>query len=276
MAKTDSPPFNMKVEVGPRLAPATAFDAERLSSYRLGSSVRVQFVDTASRAGIRKWWAILNRAVRDCDTPWKTAQQASEAIKLSLGIVNLGKTVSGKMMQWPRSLTELDDAELDEAVQDMMDVLHRITGVDPADWRRETPDVGTDEQDSPGTQNVPPPGEGSGDASSPPLGPAPTNRSDEAPQQDEDESDEALSSDLAAIRRMLMEECIEDMLRDAFSSPKDQQLPKVNRLEQIYLEPQNLGSDPKFVKICAETARRIIGNISEVERAREYLKGLIR
>lgn len=264
----------MKVERGPRLAPATPFDAERLETYRLGSTVRVQFVETADRVGVKKWWAVLNRAIKVSNTPWKNAQQASEAIKLALGIVNLGKTVNGKWMQWPKSLTELDDAELDDAVRDMMDLLHRITGVDPSEWRKETADVGRDEQDSPDGSVPATSGEGSGEAS-PPPDPAPTNSADAADQQEEGEY-EASSSANPKVRRLLMEECIESMLRDAFSYPKDQQEAKVSKLEKIFLEPQNLGADAVFVMRCAETARRIMGKPLEVERAREYLKGLIR
>lgn len=75
--------------------------------------------------------------------------------------------------------------------------------------------------------------------------------------------------------KMLMQECIENMLRDAFSEPKDQQAAKVEKLRDVFLEPQNLGGHPKFVELCAETVRRIIGKPDERARAKEYLLGRI-
>jgi hypothetical protein len=147
MAKSDFPPFVMTVERGPRLVPATASDAERLSTWRTGSQVNVQFVRNGSRVMERKWWAVLGLVVDRCNVPWKTKEQASEAVKLALGIVNLTKTVAGAWMQYPKSLTELDDPELDAAVRDMMDLVQQMTGIDPETLRRETADVGEDEHE---------------------------------------------------------------------------------------------------------------------------------
>lgn len=181
MAKSDLPPLLMTVERGPKLSPATAADAERLETYRRGSEVNVVFVRNGSRVMEKKWWAVLNRAIKDCGTPWKNSQQASEAIKLSLGIVNLGKTVGGAWFHWPKSLTELDDAELDEAVRDMMGLLYEITGVDPAEWSKESADVGRDRTES---SALPPEAdEGSGDASSPITNPAPDNSARGGPEE---------------------------------------------------------------------------------------------
>jgi hypothetical protein len=93
----------------------------------------------------RKWWAILNRAVKECKTPWKTAAEASEAIKLAIGVVNLTKTVGGEFMAYPKSLTELDDPDLDEAVQQMIDVVHHVTGVDPEEWKKQVAHIRDDQ-----------------------------------------------------------------------------------------------------------------------------------
>ncbi|MBA3576162.1 MAG: hypothetical protein H0W39_00900 [Sphingomonas sp.] len=98
---------------------------------------------------VRKWWAVLNRAVKECATPWKTASEASEAIKLALGIVHLTKTVGGQFMQYPKSLTELTDPELDDAVVQMLGVVQGVTGVDPEDWKKEIADIGEDETTEP-------------------------------------------------------------------------------------------------------------------------------
>lgn len=274
MAKSDAPALRMIVERGPKLVPATPFDAERLDSYRLGTVIRVEPVLGADRKDVRKWWAILRRAVRDCNTPWRTAQQASEAIKLALGLVEYGKTVNGNFMQWPKSLNDLDDQELAEAVEEMAQLLYRITGVDPMEWPQETPDTGEDLTDSadahPSSQSA----EGSGDEDAP-LRPTPT--SPEAaglPADSEGDEEPALSAN-PEIARALMRDCINDMLRDAFSMPEEKQAEKVEKLREIYLEPQNLGNHAAFVNRCADTVLRIIGKPNEQDRARAYLEAKI-
>lgn len=136
MTKHDAPPFRMKVDRG-RLVPATPYDAERLDTYRNGTEVNVRFTRAKQRVGEIVWHASINRAVKQCRTPWKTAEEASEAIKLSLGIVHLAKTVGGAWMHYPKSLTELTEPELDEAVEDLFRVLYGVTGVDPDSWREQ-------------------------------------------------------------------------------------------------------------------------------------------
>src|SRR5690606_8783122 len=136
MSKSDAPALRLIVERGPRLVPASAFDAERLDTYQVGRVIRLTPVEEADRKDIRRWWAILNRAAKDAKTPWRTPAQASEAIKLALGIVEYGKTVNGQFMQWPKSLKELDDQELADAVRDMAAIVREITGVDPLDWNK--------------------------------------------------------------------------------------------------------------------------------------------
>lgn len=137
----DFPALRMTVEGG-RLVPATPFDAERINSYRNKSLVLVKLSPPKDRVQIRKWFAILGLVIKQCQTPWDNVDQAHEAIKLALGIVDLSKTITGQFMAVPKSLTELDDPELDEAVLQMIDLLSRLTGVDVATLRKEAADVG--------------------------------------------------------------------------------------------------------------------------------------
>jgi hypothetical protein len=74
---------------------------------------------------------------------------------------------------------------------------------------------------------------------------------------------------------MTMLECVDNMLRDAMSTPVDLAQDKVEKLRAVFLEPQNLGGFPDFVNRCADTAIRIIGKPAERERAKEYLMGRI-
>lgn len=137
----DFPALRMTIEGG-RLVPATPFDAERINSYRRGTKVFVKFTEERDRVLVRKWFAILGLVLKQCQTPWKNKDEAHEAIKLALGIVNLSKTVSGQFMQYPKSLSELEDPELQEALEQMTELLSRMTGVDVATLRKEAADVG--------------------------------------------------------------------------------------------------------------------------------------
>lgn len=131
------PAFSMIIESG-RLVPATPCDFERLDSFRRGTKVRVRFTEERDRVLVKKWWAILGLVVKQCQTPWKTKEEASEAVKLALGIVNLTKTVKGDFLAYPKSLTDLEDPELQDAVEQMTELLSRITGVDVETLKKET------------------------------------------------------------------------------------------------------------------------------------------
>ncbi|NTF67921.1 hypothetical protein [Rhizobium rhizogenes] len=146
MAKSDFPPLRMRVERG-RLVPAGPFDQERLDSYRNGSIVMCRFTEERDRVLVKKWFAVLGLVLKQCKTPWKTRDEAHEAIKLALGIVNLSKTVGGQFMQYPKSLSELDDPELTEALDNMIELLSRMTGVDVATLRKETAHVDEERSD---------------------------------------------------------------------------------------------------------------------------------
>lgn len=137
MSKSDFPALRMIVEGG-RLVPAGQFDAERLASYRRGAIVQCRFTEEKDRVLVKKWFAIIDLVLKTCDTPWKNKDEAHEAIKLALGIVNLSKTISGQFMQYPKSLTELDDPEMTDALEAMTELLSRMTGVDVETLRKET------------------------------------------------------------------------------------------------------------------------------------------
>jgi len=137
MTKGDFPALRMTIDGG-RLVPAGPFDAERLNSYRRGTVVYVRFTEEKDRVLVRKWFAIIGLVLKQCQTPWKNKDEAHEAIKLALGIVNLSKTVGGDYMQYPKSLAELEDPELQEALEQMTELLSHMTSVDVATLRKET------------------------------------------------------------------------------------------------------------------------------------------
>lgn len=141
MSKHEFPPFVMVIENG-RLVPANPHDAERLNSYRRGTKVFVRFTEEKDRVLVRKWFAIIGLVLKTCETPWKNKDEAHEAIKLALGIVNLSKTVGGAFMQYPKSLTELTEPELQDALEQMTELLSRMTGVDVETLKKETAHIG--------------------------------------------------------------------------------------------------------------------------------------
>lgn len=136
MAKSDYPPLHMVLERG-RLVPAGSYEQERLASYPDGTPFTVKITSERGNKTIRRWWLILGLAVEQCPTPWKTAEQASDAVKMAIGIVNLTKSLSGRTVESPRSLSELQEPELERAFFDMVQVMSRITGVDVLTLRKE-------------------------------------------------------------------------------------------------------------------------------------------
>ncbi|WP_024586054.1 hypothetical protein [Aliihoeflea sp. 2WW] len=267
MGKHDAPLFKMLIEGG-RLVPATAFDAERLDSYRRGTRVNVRLTEEKDRVLVRKWWAVLGLVVKQCDVPWTNKEQASEAIKLALGIVNLTKTVGGKFMQYPKSLTELDDPELQEAVDQMMALIERMTGIDPDTLRKEAADVGADEHeissDAPSSDE-----NGSGD-------PAPQNAAaGESSSQESGQSEEAGGDNAPALEPAdpvtteLMRECVDNMLRAATEDEKAKREERTSAAYTAWLK--ELPAHEAFVKRVFETCCRLLEDPSNVDTARKYL-----
>ncbi|TLX12100.1 hypothetical protein [Rhizobium sp. MHM7A] len=187
MTKSDFPALRMTIDGG-RLVPAGPFDAERLNSYRRGTVVYVRFTEEKDRVLVRKWFAIIDIVLKQCQTPWKNRDQAHEAIKLALGIVNLSKTVGGDYMQYPKSITALEDPELQEALEQMTELLSRMTGVDVATLKKETAHIVEYEDHGPTTGEIiehesgaaspdadEPPSSSSAGAAESPSSAAPTN-----------------------------------------------------------------------------------------------------
>lgn len=145
MNKHVPPPLKMKVERG-RLVPATQYDSERLDSYRPGSTVSVRFTADRMRPLERKYRAILGKVIKECKTPWSNAEAAHQALKLACGYVNVGRTTGGEFMQWPRSLVDFDDKEMEDYFESFLSLIQRITGVDPETLRNEAAAVGDDDE----------------------------------------------------------------------------------------------------------------------------------
>lgn len=185
MAKSDRPHLRMRVEQG-GLRPATAYDQEVIDTYRLGSIVSCRFVQERNGKLQRKFFAIVRQVIATCPTPWTKIDQAVEALKLSLGYINLGKTITGNFMQYPRSITEMDGPEFQEFYEQALGLLEKITGVNPLTLHVESADVGTDEiNESPDVDAITSGDKGGAVDSHPPSGAA-LSQSDNRPLGDAD------------------------------------------------------------------------------------------
>lgn len=162
----------------------------------------------------------------------------------------------------------------------------RREGFDPDFVTRETDGLSSGQETGNEQHSSAPPSPaddtGSGDTpSSTASGPIPSEQSDDEagePASEATDGPDAAGSPADPVSpaiKLVMEECVENMLRDAFSEPAIDRPAKVEKLRAIFLEPQNLGDFPDFVNRCADTARRIIGKSEERTRAKEYLMGRI-
>ncbi|WP_457662109.1 hypothetical protein [Sinorhizobium medicae] len=160
----------MTVEAG-KLTPADAFSAERLESYRHGTTMFVQPITDPQSKKRRKFWAILGLVIKNCETPWRTVKDAANAIKRTFGLMDDGGTTGNVRIMYPRSLNDLSEPEFEEFYEDAMLYLQRVTGVDPETLSKEAPDAG-DDPEPPASDLPPETSEGSGGGSLNPSSPA--------------------------------------------------------------------------------------------------------
>lgn len=255
MSKSDYPALRMRVERG-RLVPAAQFDQERLDSYRPGATVMVRMTEEKDRVLVRKWFAIIGLVIKTCETPWKNKDEAHEAIKLALGIVNLSKTVSGQFMQYPKSLTELDDPEMTDALDQMTELLSRMTGVDVETLKKETAHIGAEQADN--TDSGDNPSTPDADGSSP----APS-----ASDEPEDANSPALSSGSFTLL-----DCAKEMLALATSQyeNEDDRDEAFRQSEHEWLRKLPLEMDSTIQSIRV-SARAVAAGKRTIDQARSWL-----
>lgn len=269
--KTDQPPLKVTVEGG-RLIPASAYDAERLDTYRRGTTLNVFITHEKQRVDEKKWWASINRAVKECKTPWQNSAQASEAIKLALGIVNLSKTIGGDFMAYPKSLTELGDPDLEEAVRGLFDVLYRVTGVDPEEWRRQVSEIREDQDDEP--SSVPPSEDAGSGTSEPPAEPAaePISSQERGEEAGGHEAGDVPAA--APASEALKRECLDKFMALATDADLDV---KARRENLAFAKDawKETAIDLDFVRACLSTADKVAKGELGAAPARKYLEGLL-
>jgi hypothetical protein len=273
MSKREAPALKLTVEDG-RLVPASAWDQERLLSYRNRSTVNAYVTQDKPRWMERKYWAILDRVITTCGVKQRTAEDLHDHIKLKLGFVNAKFDDSGKLKVTLKSTKLMEDPEYEGFFKEAMGYLFDVTGVDPLTLKKEAADVGEDEQETPAAQVE---GDGSGavvapsdpaaDPSDPVGGPAPV---------DETEAREEPVASSAGDITTLKRECISKFLAAAtdptIPSAKDRQETVIFAKEAW---KQSLPTDLDFVKACTDTANKVVKGELSAPVARHYLEGLL-
>lgn len=299
--KSDVPPLKVVVDKG-KLVPATAYDAERIDSYRQGTTFNVHVTPEKVRTDVIRWHSAISRAVKTCKTPWPTADVASKAIKLSLGLVEPYKSASGQWLQDPISLNDLDDADLEQAVRQLYDLLYRITGVDPAEWRRQNQDIvdppgePAEEPDGPGLSPPVPSEAGSGSVPTQPAAGQPivmqhtninagkteTERllDDQIPDFDQSEEErerqrrEELLAREAKIRE-LRHECSRKMLATATDPDLDvKQRREILEKAKDWWKAELPADQHNFLRVLLQQADKVAKGELPLNDAKKYLNSL--
>lgn len=161
----DGPKITVRVEQG-HLLPVSAYDAELLGQWRNGAVVEIMPTRPIQRPMERRYFAMLNKLLKEADTPWTNTETAHEAIKLASGFVTSYKKKNGQWGAHPRSITTFTDAELNEFFEIFCGIVSQRFGIDPETLRKESSDIRTESSepeapygvgldDAPGTSPIP-------------------------------------------------------------------------------------------------------------------------
>lgn len=137
MAKQDHPTLEFVVERG-RLSPADPYVAEVLDTYRNGDKLTVTLNQKRSLPLLKKYWVVLRDVVENAKTPWESANEASDALKLALGVTDISKTIKGQWFIRPGSISfaSMDEGEFRPFFEKAMAALSEVTGIDPEALRK--------------------------------------------------------------------------------------------------------------------------------------------
>ena len=163
MSRHDKPTLQMVVENG-RLAPAGPYEQEVLDSYAKNAAVTVSLYQRRSLPLLRKYWSVLRDVVENCKTPWNSRDEASDALKLALGVTDIGKSVEGKWFIRPGSISfdSMDEPAFRDFFEKAMAILARVTGIDPDELSKRYSHIPESGPDAPSA-----PDDGSGNGAGP-------------------------------------------------------------------------------------------------------------
>ena len=288
MTKHDKPSLNMIVRDG-RLVPGSPYEAEVLDNYQNGAELVVIMHQPRSLPLHKKYWAVLRDVVENCGLPFSEAKDLSNAIKIKLGMIDVGKTFSGQRFLSVGSISfdAMDEAEFRRFYDKAMMVLAEATGIDPeslSDRYRHIPeqDASGDSQslgeaapdEGAATHSAPPPPQatedgGNGAAVAPPADPAKT------PDPAGGAHEPALVN---SAKPMLAADIKAEMVRKLLEIAGNKSMPEQDRLELLEnVRPLWVEKMPGFGEIVKQaflTAAKVVKGQLKLESGKRFMEGL--
>lgn len=117
----DRPAAIMRVTAQGMLAPVSAWDAEVIGRYAVGSDVECSFHQTRSDRQSRLFWSILGKVVDSTDYP--TAEALATALKIRLKHVDTVTLIGGGLHVEPKSMRDMGREEFTNFFDAAMDVI---------------------------------------------------------------------------------------------------------------------------------------------------------
>ncbi|MCV0371625.1 hypothetical protein [Filomicrobium sp.] len=161
MPKSEAPPLRLILDKG-RLVPASAWDAERLATYRNGSTVSARITQEKNRKLERKYWSILTRVVDTCAVKQRTSEELHRAIKWELDMVEGFSTIDGHLRVEVKSTAGMEEPGYSQFFEDAMCLLREKLDIDPETLGAEAADVGEDDDTEHSSPAESPTGDGIG------------------------------------------------------------------------------------------------------------------
>lgn len=138
---TDKKPMLLIAEKG-RLSPATPMDQEDILKFADGEQIECSLRPIRNAKDIRKLYAVVGLAVKQCPTPWMgNADDAIAALKERLGLVRSVPGVGPERVRVLSSLHEISAVDMQDFMEGCWLVLRKLTGIDPLTLGKETGDT---------------------------------------------------------------------------------------------------------------------------------------
>lgn len=122
------------------LAPVSSFDAEELDRIGIGSEVEVSIHQRRSGKNHRHFFVVLSRIVESGATPFPTVETFLDALKMSMGHVEMRQSMSGPPYFVPASISwaKMSEHEFKEFKQRAFELIAVHYKIDPTQIERET------------------------------------------------------------------------------------------------------------------------------------------
>lgn len=109
MRRPSDKPIAMMRVVQHGLSPSTAYDAEQVARFAIGSEVEVTFSQARSDKQMRLFWVVLGKVVECTDYP--NAEALAKALKIATKHVDSVSLIGGGLHVEPKSMRDMDREE---------------------------------------------------------------------------------------------------------------------------------------------------------------------